>query len=163
MAALAIDSKAPDFELPAADGSTFRLSAQRGAPVILYFYPQDDTEGCTIENRAFSSLRPEFDRLGARLVGISPDSVETHCNFRDKYGLAATLLADPGHLAIGSYGVWGPKVTFGHHLIGLIRSTFLIRPDGTIAATWQVRRIKGHAEAVLEATRRLVEGGPGRG
>jgi peroxiredoxin Q/BCP len=160
MATPFIGSTAPDFELPAADGLPFRLSAQRGTPVVLYFYPQDDTEGCTIENRDFSALLPEFERLGAKVVGISPDSVEKHCRFRDKYRLATALLADPGHLAIGSYGVWGPKVTFGHHLIGLIRSTFLVDAGGNIAAQWQVRRIKGHAEAVLEATRRLIEHQP---
>jgi peroxiredoxin Q/BCP len=158
MATPATGSPAPDFELTAADGSVFRLSTQRGTPVILYFYPQDDTEGCTIENRDFSALLPEFARLDAKVVGISPDSVETHCRFRDKYHLTTALLADPDHLAIGSYGVWGPKVTFGHHLIGLIRSTFLVDAAGNIAAQWQVRRIKGHAQAVLEATRRLIEG-----
>lgn len=158
MATPVTGNPAPDFELTAADGSVFQLSAQRGTAVILYFYPQDNTEGCTLENRDFSALLPDFTRLGARVVGISPDSVDTHCGFRDKYRLTTTLLADPDHLAIGRYGVWGPKVTFGHHLNGLIRSTFLVDAAGNIAAQWQVRRIKGHAEAVLEATRRLSKG-----
>jgi peroxiredoxin Q/BCP len=157
MATPATGSPAPDFELAAADGSVFRLSAQHGTPIVLYFYPQDDTEGCTIENRDFSALLPEFERLGAKVVGISPDSVETHCSFRDKDRLATTLLADPDHLAIGSYGVWGPKVTFGHHLIGLIRSTFLIGVDGKLVEEWRVTRIKGHAERVLAAARALVD------
>jgi peroxiredoxin Q/BCP len=147
---------APDFELDAADGTRFRLSERRGAPVVLYFYPADDTEGCTIENRAFSALLPEFARLGATVVGISGDSIASHCRFRDKYGLETVLVADPEHVAIEAYGVWGPKVTFGHHLVGLIRSTFLVGRDGTIAADWRVTRIRGHAEKVLEATRRLA-------
>ncbi|HVW91080.1 MAG TPA: peroxiredoxin [Devosia sp.] len=147
--------KAPDFELPAADGSIFRLSAHLGHPVVLYFYAEDDTEGCTIESQQFSALLPEFQRLGVTVAGISEDSVEKHCRFRDKYGLETILLADPAHLAIDAYGVWGPKVTFGHHLVGLIRSTFLIGPDGTIAAQWRVTRIKGHAEKVLDAARAL--------
>jgi peroxiredoxin Q/BCP len=147
---------APDFELPADDGSTFRLSAKRGHPVVLYFYPEDDTEGCTIENQQFSALLPEFQRLGIAVAGISPDSVDKHCRFRDKYGLGAPLLADAAHRAIEAYGVWGPKVTFGHHMIGLIRSTFLVDAEGRIAAEWQVRRIKGHAEIVLAAARALA-------
>lgn len=148
-------STAPDFELPAADGAMFQLSAQRGRRVILYFYAEDDTEGCTIENQQFSALLQEFKKLNTTVVGISEDSIEKHCRFRDKYALETVLLADPTHIAIEAYGVWGPKVTFGHHLIGLIRSTFLIDSDGTIAAQWHVTRIKGHAEKVLEAVRAL--------
>ncbi|MGN6102756.1 MAG: peroxiredoxin [Devosia sp.] len=147
---------APDFELPAADGGNFRLSAERGHPVVLYFYAEDETEGCTIENQAFSALLPEFARLGVTVVGISEDSIARHCRFRDKYGIATVLVADPGHQAIEAYGVWGPKVTFGHHLIGLIRSTFLIDAQGRIAEEWRVTRIKGHAEKVLEAARALA-------
>jgi peroxiredoxin Q/BCP len=147
---------APDFELPTADGGNFRLSAERGHPVVLYFYAEDDTEGCTIENQAFSALLPEFARLGVTVVGISEDSIARHCRFRDKYGIATLLVADPGHEAIEAYGVWGPKVTFGHHLIGLIRSTFLIDAQGRIAEEWRVTRIKGHAEKVLEAARALA-------
>lgn len=156
MAKLSIGGKAPDFKLPAADGAVFHLAARRGTPVVLYFYPQDDTEGCTIENQAFSALLPEFAEIGVAVVGISPDSIEAHCRFRDKYALATTLLADPDHVALDAYGVWGPKVTFGHHLIGVIRSSFLIDARGMLAAQWRVTRIKGHAEKVLEAARELV-------
>lgn len=151
-------NQAPDFELATADGTMFRLSEQRGSPVVLYFYAEDDTEGCTIENQEFTALLPEFQRLGVRVVGISEDSVARHCRFRDKYGIATVLLADPEHKAIEAYGVWGPKVTFGHHLIGLIRSTFLIGADGRLIADWRVTRIKGHAEKVLAAARGLVTG-----
>lgn len=149
---------APDFELATADGTLFRLSGQRGSPVVLYFYAEDDTEGCTIENQEFTALLPEFQRLGVRVAGISEDSVARHCKFRDKYGIGTVLLADPEHKAIEAYGVWGPKVTFGHHLIGLIRSTFLIGADGRLIADWRVTRIKGHAEKVLAAARELAAG-----
>lgn len=148
--------KAPDFTLPTAAGTPFRLSGEVGHPVVLYFYPEDDTEGCTIENQEFSALLPEFESLGAVVVGVSPDDVDKHCRFRDRHGIATVLVADPDHKAIDAYGVWGPKVTFGHHLIGLIRSSFLIDAQGRIAADWQVRRIKGHARQVLDATRALV-------
>lgn len=147
--------KAPDFELPTAEGPAFRLSAQLGKPVVLYFYPEDDTPGCTIENQEFTALLPEFEKLGVAVVGISENSAAEHCKFRDKYQLATVLVADPEHKAIDAYGVWGPKVTFGHHLIGLIRSTFLIGADGRLAEEWRVTRIKGHADKVLAAARTL--------
>jgi len=147
--------KAPDFELPTADGATFRLSAHRNRLIVLYFYAEDDTAGCTIENQEFSALLAEFTALGITVIGISDDTIEKHCKFRDKYGLSTVLAADPEHKAIEAYGVWGPKVTFGHHLIGLIRSTFLIDRNGVIAEDWRVTRIKGHAEKVLAAARAL--------
>ena len=99
---------------------------------------------------------PEFEALGAEVVGISPDSVSDHCKFRDKYQLRLTLAADPDRRAIDAYGVWGAKTTFGHDYTGLIRTTFLVGPDGRIAGVWRVSRIKGHAADVLEATRALV-------
>lgn len=154
----AVGTPAPDFELLSDHRERFRLSAQRGRPVVLFFYPQDDTEGCTIENIAFSEHLPAFQGLGATVVGISPDSVDDHCAFRDKYKLGATLLADPEHVAIDAYGLWQLKKTFGREYVGLVRSSFLIAADGMIAERWTVTRIKGHAEAVLEATRRLVAG-----
>jgi peroxiredoxin Q/BCP len=154
----AVGTPAPDFELVSDRRERFRLSEQRGRPMVLFFYPQDDTEGCTIENIAFSQQLPAFESLGAAVVGISPDSVEDHCAFRDKYELGIILLADPDHVAIDAYGLWQPKKTFGREYVGLVRSTFLIAPDGTIAERWTVTRIKGHAEQVLEATRRLVAG-----
>jgi thioredoxin-dependent peroxiredoxin len=150
-------SIAPDFELPTANGTPFRLSAQRGHPVVLYFYPQDDTEGCTVENIRFSELKPEFDRLGVVVVGISPDSVADHCAFRDKYRLGINLAADPERQAVDAYGLWQPKRTFGRDYVGLVRTSFLIDAEGRIVEQWVVRRIKGHAEEVLAAARRHVE------
>jgi thioredoxin-dependent peroxiredoxin len=156
MTSIKTGKKAPDFALTTDRNETFRLSEHRGSPVVLVFYPQDDTEGCTIENIEFTQLMPEFKKLGAEVVGISPDSVDDHCKFRDKYQLALTLVADPDHEAIDAYGVWGPKSTFGRDYVGLIRTTFLIGPDGKIAGIWRVNRIKAHAADVLEATRSLV-------
>ncbi len=153
MPSIEVGAKAPDFALTTDRNATFRLSEHRGSPVVLVFYPQDDTEGCTIENIEFTQLMPEFKSLGAEVVGISPDSVADHCKFRDKYQLGLTLAADPDHRAIEAYGVWGAKTTFGHDYVGLIRTTFLVGPDGNIAGMWRVNRIKGHAADVLEATR----------
>jgi peroxiredoxin Q/BCP len=157
MAALPTGGMAPDFELPTDSGKPFRLSDSRGKPVVLYFYPEDDTEGCTIENLEFTAQMPAFRRLGVKVVGISPDTVEKHCKFRDKHALRAVLAADPERQAIEAYGVWGPKKLFGHAYDGLIRTTFLIGADGGIARVWPVTRIKGHADAVLEAARALVK------
>ena len=156
MAVIDVGTEAPDFALTTDRSETFRLSDHRGSPVVLVFYPQDDTEGCTIENIEFTRMLPEFKSLGAEVVGISPDSVADHCKFRDKYQLSLTLAADPDRRAIEAYGVWGAKTTFGHDYVGLIRTTFLISADGEIAGLWRVNRIKGHAAEVLEATRALV-------
>ena len=158
MAALSAGSLAPDFELVTDARKPFLLSQARGKPVVLFFYPEDETEGCTIENLEFTAQMPAFRRLGVKVIGISPDTVEKHCKFRDKHALRATLVADPERQAITAYGVWGPKKLFGHNYDGLIRTTFLIDADGRIARVWPVTRIKGHAEAVLEAARTLVKG-----
>jgi peroxiredoxin Q/BCP len=157
MASIAVGSKAPDFELITDAATPFRLSAQKGHPVVLFFYPEDDTEGCTIENIEFTQRMPEFNALGVTVVGISPDSVEKHCKFRDKHGLQASLAADIDRRVTKTYGVWGPKKLFGHVYEGVIRTTFLIDGQGKIAGIWPVTRIKGHAQAALEAARKLVK------
>jgi peroxiredoxin Q/BCP len=151
----AVGDVAPDFELPTDSGKPFRLSAQRGHAVVLYFYPEDDTEGCTIENIEFTRALPAFRRLGIIVVGISPDSVDKHCRFKEKHGLRVVLAADPDHVALAAYGVWGVKKTFGHEHLGVKRTTFLVAPDGRVAAVWPVTRIKGHAARVLDAGRAL--------
>jgi peroxiredoxin Q/BCP len=156
MANLAAGRKAPDFTLPTDDGASFTLSAALGGPVVLFFYPQDNTQGCTVENLDFSRLLPDFAALGAKVVGISPDSIESHCRFRDKHGLAMPLAADPDHKVIQRYGAWGPKKMFGHAYDGVIRTSVLVDARGKVAKIWKVTRIKGHAEAVLEEVRRLV-------
>ncbi len=149
-------SKAADFELVTDRHEKFRLSDHRGHPVVLYFYPQDDTEGCTLENIEFTDEMPEFRKLGAIVVGISPDSVEKHCSFRDKYNLGVTLAADPERKAIEAYGVWQLKKMFGVEFMGVKRLTVLIAPDGKVAEVFHATRIKGHADKVLNATRKLV-------
>lgn len=153
-----VGSVAPDFELPTADGATFRLAEQRGHLVVLYFYPQDDTEGCTVENIAFSVLRPEFEKLGVVVVGISPDTIDQHCAFREKYRLGVKLAADPTRQVVEAYGLWQEKMTFGRKYVGLVRTSFLIAVDGRISRVWEVKRIKGHAEDVLETARQAAQG-----
>lgn len=148
--------RAPDFSLETDGGKPFTLSAAQGHPVVLFFYPQDDTQTCTVENIAFSGEAGAFKRLGVPVVGISPDTVASHRAFRNKHKLRIILAADPEHKAVGPYGVWGPKVLFGRHYDGLIRTTFLIDAEGRVSQRWDVTRVKGHAEAVLEATKALI-------
>lgn len=156
MATLAVGSKAPDFELPTDTGVPFSLSAHKGRPVVLFFYPEDDTEGCTVENLEFTALAGAFETLGVSVLGISPDTIEKHCRFRDKHRLAIPLAADAGHKVTGRYGAWGPKKMFGHEYDGVIRMTFLIGSNGKVAGLWKVTRIKGHAQAVLDAAAALT-------
>lgn len=150
-----VGEPAPDFTLETDDGATFQLSAQRGKKVVLFFYPQDDTEGCTIENLEFTQLAPAFKAASVVLLGISPDTLSAHQKFREKFSLAVPLAADPDHIAIDAYGVWGEKINFGKKYMGLIRSTFLIDAEGRIAEHWKVTRIKGHAAKVLERVSNL--------
>lgn len=151
----AIGTVAPDFTLPTAEGGPFRLSGQRGKWVVLYFYPQDDTEGCTLENQEFSQLLPQFSGLGAVVAGISPDSVESHCSFRDKFALKVTLVADPDLSAVQSFGLWQLKKLWGVEYMGLVRTSFIIDPEGRIVAMLKATRIRGHAQKVLDALRAL--------
>lgn len=154
----ATGTAAPDFEILTDAGEPFRLSAQRGGWLALFFYPQDDTEGCTIENIEFSALAPEFAKLGVKLVGISPDSVADHCAFRAKFNLGVPLLSDPDKIAVNAFGLWQEKKLYGRDYIGLVRSSFLIDPNGVIAAQWKVTRIKGHAQKLLDQAKMLVMG-----
>jgi peroxiredoxin Q/BCP len=151
MTALAEGDLAPDFELPLDDGTMFRLSAERGHPVVLYFYPEDDSGGCTDENREFSERAEQFRRLGARVIGISPDDAASHLKFRNKYGLVLPLASDPQHMAIAPFGLWQLKKLYGREFMGLIRTSFIIGADGRIARIIRATRILGHAQKVLEA------------
>lgn len=151
----AAGAPAPDFDLPVTGGGSLRLSDLRGRPVVLYFYPQDDTSTCTTEAMDFSALKPQFDEAGAVVVGVSPDSLKKHDKFKAKYGLAVDLVADEDKKSLLAYGVWGEKTTFGRTYMGVVRTTFLIAPDGTVARVWQVQRVAGHAGEVLEAVRAL--------
>jgi peroxiredoxin Q/BCP len=144
---------APDFELPADDGTTLRLSALKGRPVVLYFYPKDDTPGCTMEAQNFSELKPAFLAAGAEVIGISPDSVKSHDKFKCKHGLALRLVSDEDKLAANAYGVWGEKSMYGKKYMGIERSTFLIGRSGRIVQSWRKVSVKGHAGEVLAAVK----------
>jgi len=153
MTNLAVGQTAPAFELPRDGGASFRLSDHKGKPVVIYFYPQDDTETCTAEAIDFSALKSEFDKAGVALVGISPDSVARHEKFKKKYKLAHELAADEDQTVLNAYGVWGEKTLFGRKYMGVVRTTFLIGRDGRIARIWDKVRVKGHAREVLEAAK----------
>lgn len=148
---LEVGAKAPDFQLPADDGSTVKLSELKGHPVVLYFYPKDDTSGCTREAKDFTELAPAFSKLGAAIYGISPDSVKSHDKFRCKHDLSIRLLSDEEKNVATAYGVWVEKSMYGKKYMGVERSTFLIDSKGKIAKIWRKVSVTGHAEDVLEA------------
>jgi peroxiredoxin Q/BCP len=144
-------SPAPDFELESDEGSTVRLSELRGKPVVLYFYPKDDTPGCTKQACGFRDAYREYQERGAVVLGVSPDGTGSHRKFREKYGLPFTLLADPEHQVADAYGAWGEKQYAGKTYLGIIRSTFVIDPEGNVArAMYGVNAERNPAE-VLEA------------
>ena len=155
MAELTPGDAAPLFSLPADDGGTVRLTELRGKIVVLFFYPQDNTETCTAEAIDFSRHRDAFTEAGAVVIGISPDSLKKHANFRKKHGLTTPLASDEAREAIEAYGVWGEKTMFGRKYMGVIRSTFLIDRKGKIARIWRKVRVPGHAEEVLESVKSL--------
>lgn len=146
---------APNFTLPTDGGGSLTLSSLRGRKVVLYAYPQDDTESCTNEALSFDALRDDFAAAGTIVIGISPDSVKRHDKFKQKYGLGLTLVSDEEKTAIEAYGLWVEKQMYGRHYMGVERSTFLIDATGMIARVWAKVRVKGHAEAVLAAAREL--------
>jgi peroxiredoxin Q/BCP len=144
-------SPAPDFTLTADDGSTVRLSDLRGTPVVVYFYPKDDTPGCTAQACGIRDAWGEFESRGAVVLGVSPDDESSHLEFKEKYGLPFTLLADTGHEVAEDYGVWVEKTNYGKTYMGIERSTFVIDADGKVARV--MRRVKPdtHAREVLDA------------
>ena len=142
---------APEFELQSDGGETVKLSDFRGRPVVLYFYPKDDTPGCTAEACEFRDAYDVFRDRGAEVLGVSPDDVASHQRFKSKYELPFTLLADPDHRIAEAYGVWGERTTYGRTSMGITRSTFVIDRDGRIARAMRGIRPAGHAENVLAA------------
>ncbi len=146
---------APDFELPNQQGQPVKLSDQRGKPVVLYFYPKDDTPGCTKQACAFRDRRSEIEKAGAVVLGISPDDTDSHSAFVAKYQLNFPLLADPDHKVAESYGAWREKKQYGKAYMGLQRSTFLIDAEGVVRKTWKSVKVEGHDEAVLKALAKL--------
>jgi peroxiredoxin Q/BCP len=149
--ALSIGDLAPDFDLASDRGGQIRLSALRGGPVVVYFYPKDDTSGCTSEAKAFTEHLAAFTAKGATVVGISPDTVASHAKFRAKYDLGVELAADPEKLALEAYGVWVEKAMYGRKYMGVERATYLVDAEGKIAAIWRKVKVTGHVEAVLKA------------
>ena len=147
---------APDFNLPADSGETVSLSALKGKRVVLYFYPKDDTSGCTKEAIAFTGLLGEFEAIDTVVLGMSPDSAAKHDKFKAKHDLGVTLVADEEKTALNDYGVWVEKSMYGKKYMGVERSTFLIDTDGKIAKAWRKVKVPGHAEAVLEEARALA-------
>lgn len=146
---------APQFDLPGAGGETISLAALKGKKVVLYFYPKDDTSGCTKEAIEFNGLRDKFAKAKTVVIGMSPDSVKSHDKFRDKYELAFPLASDESKDVLSAYGVWVEKSMYGRKYMGVERSTFLIDADGKIARVWRKVKVPGHAEEVLEAAKKL--------
>ncbi len=155
--------KAPDFQLTDLNGNEVRLADYKGQWVVLYFYPKDNTSGCTKEACDFTELLPRFKEMGSTVIGVSPDSIESHKKFAEKHGLKITLLSDPDKEVLKAYGAWGKKKNYGREYEGVIRSTFIIDPEGNIAWAWKNVRVrtkrKGqeikHAEVVREKLEEL--------
>ena len=155
MAELAPGLEAPDFTLPRDGGGSISLSALRGRPVVLFFYPKDDTEACTIEAKDFTAAKADFDAVGVTLIGLSPDPVKKHDKFVKKHDLGVPLASDEGLQTLEAYGVWKEKSMYGRTYMGVERTTLLIDAAGNIAEVWSKVKVKGHVEAVLDAARKL--------
>jgi peroxiredoxin Q/BCP len=152
---LTIGSPAPAFDLDTDGGESASLKALKGRNIVLYFYPKDDTSGCTQEALDFEKLRPEFGAANTEIIGVSPDSVESHAKFRAKHGFGLTLAADPEHGVLEAYGVWGEKSMYGRKYMGVLRTTVLIDGAGRVARVWDNVKVAGHAEEVLAAAQAL--------
>ncbi len=148
---LDVGQPAPDFTLPDQNGESITLSSFRGQPVVLYFYPKDNTPGCTTEACAFRDARADYEKAGARVIGVSPDSVTSHQKFADKYELPFTLVADTEKSVCQSYGVWQEKTLYGKTSLGVVRSTFVIDGQGIIRQAFRKVKVDGHSDAVLAA------------
>ena len=147
--------KAPDFDLPTDTGTALKLSKLKGKPVVVYFYPKDDTPGCTVEAKDFSCLIDQFKAAGAEIIGISPDPVASKAKFRKKHVLAVHLAADEDRKTVEAYGVWVEKSMYGKKYMGVERSTFLVDKFGTLARIWPKVKVPGHADEVLAAVKAL--------
>lgn len=154
-ASLSAGHKAPAFKIAAEDGATLSSAQLKGTPYVLYFYPKDDTSGCTKEAVAFSEALPKFRKLGIEVIGVSKDSVESHAKFRKKHRLKIALGSDPETEMAQDWGVWVEKSLYGRKYMGLERATFLVNAKGTIATAWHKVKVPGHVEAVLEAAKNL--------
>ena len=152
-----VGKKAPAFALESSDGGTVKLKDLEGKVVVLYFYPRDNTPGCTIEAEGFRDAIPALKKLGAIVLGVSKDSIASHCKFRDKYKLNFPLLTDADGKTMEAYGAWGDKVMYGKKMKGIIRSTVLIGADGKVKQHWPKVKVKGHVDEVLAAVKALAK------
>lgn len=150
---LAIGDKAPGFSLPANGDRTVSLADYKGRQLVVYFYPKDNTPGCTTESIDFTNALADFDAAGTDIVGVSADSLKKHENFIAKHNLGITLLSDEAHEMLNAFGVWVEKSMYGKKFMGIERATYLIGADGKIKQIWRKVKVKGHVEAVLEAAR----------
>lgn len=148
-------NKAPTFSLQATTGQEISLESLKGRKIVLYFYPKDDTSGCTREAQDFQALRQEFAAADTEIVGVSPDSLKSHDKFRAKYGLQFPLASDEAKSMLEAYGVWVEKSMYGRKYMGVERTTVLIDRDGNIAKVWSKVKVPGHAQEVLEAAKAL--------
>ena len=151
---LEVGNKAPNFTLPDQNGNSVRLDDFAGRWLVVYFYPRDDTPGCTVEANDFTRLKKDFEKKETVILGVSPDNEAKHCKFIDKHGLKIDLLADCEKSMLSDYGVWQEKSMYGKTYMGVVRTTYLIDPDGNIAGAWTKVKAKGHADAVLK---RLID------
>jgi len=153
-----VGKKAPSFTLPSSDGDKVSLAELEGKYVVLYFYPRDNTPGCTTEAQDFRDALPKLKKLGAVVLGVSKDSLASHCKFRDKFSLNFPLLTDPDGAVMEKYGAWGEKVLYGKKMEGVIRSTVLIGKDGKVLHHWPKVSAKGHAEHVVSTLEQIAKG-----
>ena len=156
MATIQVGDKAPDFALPSDQGGDIRLKDFAGRTVVVYFYPKDDTTGCTNEAKAFTEAKPKFDALRAEIVGVSKDSIKSHGKFRLKYDLAIRLGSDVDGTVVESFGVWVQKSMYGRSYMGIERATFLIDGSGVVREVWRKVSVPGHVDAVLGAAQALT-------
>jgi thioredoxin-dependent peroxiredoxin len=152
---LAEGDKVPDVTLVGADGAAVSPADFSGQKLVLYFYPKDDTSGCTREAQDFTALAAEFEKAGTWILGVSKDSPQSHAKFTGKYGLKVKLATDPDGSVCEAFGTWGEKSLYGRKYMGIDRATFLIDRDGTVARIWRKVKVAGHAETVLAAAREL--------
>ena len=152
---LAAGDKAPSFKITTDSGETVSSAGLKGSPYVVYFYPKDDTSGCTKEAIGFSQNLKKFEKLGVEVLGISKDSLESHAKFRKKYKLKIALGSDPGTKMASDWGVWGEKTLYGRKYMGMERATFLVDGKGVIKQAWRKVKVPGHVEAVLQAAEAL--------
>ena len=150
-------TKAPNFKLPSTSNNIYSLKDSLGKYIVLYFYPKDDTPGCTIETNDFNKLLPKFKKLNCEILGISKDNLKSHDKFRDKYKIKFDLLADEELITLKKYKVWGKKKFMGREFMGIVRTTFLIDKKGKIIKIWNNVKVKDHAKEVLETLQNIVK------